>query len=116
MHTSREIAQAMVDRAFAQARRYPHPVPLPAVECPECLGTGGGEAIVGGWTVPRTKLVECPECRGTGEIRRICIICGALATTEFFGGQMRMCDRHATDTRDLDGEDLAVAFALRVLP
>lgn len=41
MHTSREIAQAMVDRAFAQVRRYPRPVPVldehgDEVKCEAC--------------------------------------------------------------------------------
>ena len=115
-HTSTEIAQAMVDRAFASVRRYPQPVELPSEECTEC----GGEGCLDHSRVPYLEeLRPCRACHGSGSVVPGCILCRDDATTVIFDGSpspVLLCEDHALDTRHLDGEDLAVAFALRTLP
>ena len=116
-HTSREIAQAMVDRVWP---RYPQPVALAAEECQSCGGDGTVLVSPSSYPEdPRAVPVRCEECAGSGSVVPQCMCCRSEATTALSveaPSPLVLCDHCAMDTACLDVLDLAVAIALRVLP
>lgn len=117
-HTSTELAQAIVDRAFAKvAKRYPQPVELPRETCPLCDGTGDRDDRE--LHIPQDDRTPCRLCKGAGKLRQLCSGCKGVATAVTYdedGCCWDYCESCATDTDCLDGLDFVVAFALRTLP
>lgn len=110
-HTSTEIAQAMVDRAFASVRRYPQPVELPATTCLVCDGTGDRGSHDA--HLPKDLRLPCRRCHGAGTMREWCCFCRKPATTILFdddGYRWEVCsDCSLSD----EPADKAIAWGLR---